>query len=175
MVEMARRARAANGPGRDPTWILNIKMDDETFAAELEKYVAETLGEDPELIPYPDTRVCELDDGTVLTPSQAIALAVGNYVRRIVVGPGDELINLGRDERFFLGPLRTALKLVFSTCTHRFGCDIPSRWCEIDHLLAYIDGGTTDAVNGGPKCKRHNIWKELQDRERRRRPPPLAA
>ena len=174
LVEMAMRSRAADGSAV-PTWVLNIKMDAGTFATQLERHAAEVLGEDPELIPYPDERECELDDGTILTPSQAIALGVGNFVRRLVIGPDDELINLGREQRFFLGPLRDALKLVVARCTHRFGCDVPSRWCEIDHRLAWIDGGRTDAVNGGPLCKRHNLWKELDERDARRRRVEAAA
>ena len=54
-------------------------------------------------------------------------------------------------------------------CANEHGCDTPSRFCEIDHLLAWIDGGRTDPDNADPKCKRHNLWKERHDRRKRRR------
>ena len=56
-------------------------------------------------------------------------------------------------------------------------CDVRSVHCEIDHILAWIDGGTTDDINGQPLCKRENRFKERLAAFRRRsepgRPPPL--
>ncbi|MBL8775081.1 MAG: HNH endonuclease [Acidimicrobiales bacterium] len=41
-------------------------------------------------------------------------------------------------------------------------CSIRSVHCQIDHILAWIDGGPTDTTNAQPLCKGHNLWKEHQ-------------
>ena len=72
-----------------------------------------------------------------------------------------------RRQRFFPQPLRDALKIAFPECQGE-SCDVRSVHCEIDHILAWIDGGTTDATNGQPLCKRNNRFKEHLAAYRRR-------
>jgi hypothetical protein len=159
LVEMAKRAKAAKA-GVEPDWQINLIADLPTFIAALERLVAAVGDGDPDDIPYPDERETELDNGAVLTPMQVVALALLGRLQVIVTDERRVPIFLGRSQRFFTGPLRKVLMLIFKRCTHPFGCDVPARFCEIDHLLAYIDGGTTDPGNAGPKCTGHNLWKE---------------
>lgn len=43
------------------------------------------------------------------------------------------------------------------------GCSIPASRCEIDHTLAWADGGTTAAQNLAPLCKGHHTVKHHGD------------
>ncbi|WP_245177396.1 HNH endonuclease signature motif containing protein [Geodermatophilus sp. DF01_2] len=36
------------------------------------------------------------------------------------------------------------------------GCAAPTWWCAVHHLLAWIDGGTTDLDNAALLCERHH-------------------
>lgn len=44
------------------------------------------------------------------------------------------------------------------TCRHP-GCNQPARRCEVDHAVAYDDGGATRADNLGALCTRHHLEK----------------
>jgi hypothetical protein len=37
------------------------------------------------------------------------------------------------------------------------GCGAPPWWCDVPHLLAWIDGGATDLGNAALRCERHHI------------------
>ena len=36
------------------------------------------------------------------------------------------------------------------------GCDAPTHWCEVHHLLAWAYGGPTSLDNSGLLCERHH-------------------
>jgi hypothetical protein len=36
------------------------------------------------------------------------------------------------------------------------GCRAPTWWCDVHHLLAWIDGGATDLANAALLCERHH-------------------
>ena len=36
------------------------------------------------------------------------------------------------------------------------GCDAPSYWCDVHHLVHWADGGQTDLDNAGLLCERHH-------------------
>jgi hypothetical protein len=166
---MAERSAELDRDPRGPVPVLNLVMDYATFCAELAKMEAEARGEDPDTIPYPAERICRLADGTILPPSLVLSCGLAGEIRRLVIGPDSEVIDFGDTRRFFTGPVRDAIALAHDNCQWPPGCDIPAHLCEIDHKIAYTDGGPTDAINAQPLCKAHNRFKErLAARQRRR-------
>ena len=51
--------------------------------------------------------------------------------------------------------LRRWLGVTSPTCVFP-GCNRPARDCDLDHLTAWADGGTTDADNLAPECRHHH-------------------
>lgn len=105
--------------------------------------------------------LCELSDGTPITPRHAAGLfpAVDEAdVERIVFGPGNRVIELGRRTRFYRGGLARAIELRDRHCTYN-GCDVPADRCQIDHIVEYADGGETTEDNGRLRCEPHNPYR----------------
>ncbi|WP_341272914.1 HNH endonuclease signature motif containing protein [Blastococcus saxobsidens] len=36
------------------------------------------------------------------------------------------------------------------------GCDAPAHWCDVHHLVHWIDGGQTNLENSALLCERHH-------------------
>ncbi len=58
--------------------------------------------------------------------------------------------------------LRTWVQLRNGTCIF-YGCSRPASRCDLDHLLAWADDGSTGADNLYPACKRHHMLKHQTD------------
>ncbi len=139
--------------------LVKVLVDDQTLVDE----TARQLG-----ISRPDRsitdlkkRVCSLENGTSIAPSEAYQLAVLGQVMRIVLDGKNILTNVGKPKRFFKGALREAIL----ARDRNIGCDVPScieplSRCEIDHVEEFSRGGPTEHWNGSPKCKRHNLAKQ---------------
>ena len=54
--------------------------------------------------------------------------------------------------------LREQVILRNPTCVFPF-CSRPARGCDLDHVIAYADGGTTTSDNLAPLCRRHHRAK----------------
>ena len=87
-------------------------------------------------------RVCELADGTVLTPGQVAGLLSDADIERVVFATPSRVIDVGARTRVFTGALRRAIGVRDRHCTHP-GCRIPAGRCEVDHLVEYAAGGHT--------------------------------
>jgi hypothetical protein len=177
LIEMARRSAAYTGVSPAPRGrvVVNLFMDYETFCAELARH-------DGRPYAYPQDRTCELDDGTVITPSEALGFALGGEVRRIVIGADGHVLDYGRSRRLFTPALADAIRARDRRCRHP-GCLLPAAKCETDHRIEWQHGGTTDEDNGESLCRFHNLWKTnnpgrwrtVRDRDDHRpRPPPRA-
>ena len=153
LVEMAKRSATLQGKARAPLWVLNLHMNWATYCAETARYE----GTAPAEAPYPDEMLCELDDGTVIPPSQLLSLALQGQVRRVVFGPDGHILEFGRAKRFFDGGLREALNVRDRTCAHP-SCEAPARMCQADHIRPWVQGGTTGETNGRIYCGFHNRW-----------------
>ena len=165
--EMARVSKAHAGKGAAPTLGTTIVCDDDTFLTCLARLFAEARGTDPDVYPYREDRRCEFAAGGRVTPEQAVMAALGGWLNTLVLDAKGFPLKHGHRQRFFPQPLREALMIAFPECQGD-GCDVRSVHCEIDHILAWIDGGTTDANNGQPLCKRDNRFKERLAAFRRR-------
>jgi hypothetical protein len=143
LVEMATRSRSVPPGARRPAPLLTVFVDYPTLHG----------------------RVCELADGTVLTPGQLLPWITGADVERAVFGPGAR-VEVSDTSRFFRGATRRAIEIRDRTCAHPM-CDEPAMWCEIDHIVPWEAGGRTTQQNGRLLCRFHH-------RMRQGRPPPGA-
>ena len=112
-------------------------------------------------------RLCELSNGTVLTPGQVLPVLDRADVERVIFDGPSKVIDVGVRRRLFTGATRTAVHARDRGCTHP-SCDEPLDRCQIDHIVPWSRGGLTVQANGEDKCRFHNLDKGD-------RPPPPAA
>jgi hypothetical protein len=144
LVEMARRAGAVPPGARLPEPLFSVFVGYETFAG----------------------RICELADGTVITPGTVARWLSEAWIERAVFDGPDRVINVGYRRRLFTGGARRGVEVRDRECYHEF-CDLPADQCQIDHIQPYAAGGATTHDNGRVACGYHNRW-----RHRRTKPPP---
>jgi len=145
-VEMARRSRGfSQGKYRTPRPLLTVHVGLATL-----------------------TRMCELADGTVVSPGQVFPTLTEADVERIVFDSPSRVLEVGVRQRFFTGALRRAIEVRDRHCVD---CDTPAEDCQIDHDEEYCDGGLTTQDNGKCRCAFHNRLKE-HNRHKNKRPPP---
>jgi hypothetical protein len=116
------------------------------------------------------THMCELADGTVVSPSQVFPLLTSADIERIVFDGPSRVIDVGVRTRFFTGALRRALEVRDRHCQDPSDCDVPAEECEGDHIKPYRMGGLTTQENGRMLCHQHNV--ERVGHEPDERPPP---
>jgi Domain of unknown function (DUF222) len=136
LVEMARRATtAAAAAGKRPAPLVSVFVGYETFKG----------------------RICQLADGTVITPGTVASLLDEALIERVVFDGPSRVIDLGRARRF-TGAVRRVLEVRDRGCTHA-GCDMPPERCQGDHVQAWSHGGPTTGDNGQLRCGHHNRWR----------------
>lgn len=141
LVEMARRAGTAPKDGRRPEPLFTVLVGYESFAGPL----------------------CELADGTMVTPGTLVDWLGEAWVERVVFDGPSRVIDVGVARRLFTGATRRAIEVRGRECFHEL-CDQPAEHCQIDHVEPWAAGGRTVAGNGRPACGFHN-------RARHRGPP----
>src|SRR5438874_1777281 len=133
VVEMARRAGATPPGARLPEPLVTVLVGYETFAG----------------------RICELANGTVLSPGSLLRLLERAWVERVVFDGPDRIKNIGVRRRLFTGATRRAVEVRDRECFHEF-CERRADECEIDHVQPYSVGGLTVEDNGRLACRYHN-------------------
>jgi len=146
LVEMAARSASAPADGIRPAPLFSVLVGYETLHG----------------------RICELENGTVLTPSSLQPWMEAAYFERAIFSLGTR-VDVSVRARLFTGGTRRAIELRDRICTHPF-CYEPAETCEADHISPYADGGPTTQENGRLLCGFHNRL-----RNQRQRPPPVAA
>ena len=140
LVEMAGRAGAAPAGGRRPEPLFTVLVGYETLAG----------------------RICELANGTVLSPGSLVDWLDEAWVERVVFDGASRVIDVGVATRLFTGATRRAVEVRDRQCFHEY-CELPGERCQIDHVQPWAAGGPTLAANGRPACAFHN-----RNRHRRR-------
>lgn len=148
---MVLAAGSARGDGEVAATV-NIVWDQESFEHQLEV----ALGGSPAPLDPNTPHFCRTDSGAHIDPRDALVAALVGHARRVVVDRAGVVVNLGRRQRLFTGPVREAILALQPTCMCH-GCRQRAR--EIDHLVPWARGGLTDAANGGPGCGHHNRWR----------------
>lgn len=147
LVEMATRSAALLSGARRPVPLFNVLIDFPTMS-----------------------RVCELAAGVVVTPGSLVPyLSAADLERAVWRAP--RRVEVGVRSRLFSGATRRAVELRDRTCTHPF-CDAPVERCQVDHIVAYSEGGETTQENGRLLCPRHNRLRNRLLRVRAKPPRP---
>jgi hypothetical protein len=147
LVEMATRSATAPADGKRPRPLISIMAGYDAFA-----------------------RMCELADGTLISPDTAASLLDEAVIERIVFEGPSRVTDLGR-ARSFTGAARRAVEVSQRHCQGP-GCDVPADRCDIDHVWRHTDGGPTRPDNGRTLCGPHNRAREHPPPATRRRPRP---
>jgi len=93
--------------------------------------------------------------GGIISAAKARWLACDGNVTRIVIGPEGQPLDLGRTKRLFPPHLRRAVEVRDRHCVFT-GCDAPTHWCDVHHLIHWIDDGDTSLENSALLCERHH-------------------
>jgi len=155
IFEAAAARNSAGATGTSPTTVVNIVVGLERFEHEL----AKACGAQPEpLDPNNPAHACRTSDGTIIDPHDMLTAALTGHVRRMVVDSAGVIVDVGRKQRLFTGPVRDAILLSERTCIWP-GCTRPATECQADHLIPWANAGPTSPSNGAPICGHHNRWK----------------
>ena len=141
LVEMASRSAAMSAGARRPAPLFSVLVGYETLHG----------------------RICQLAQGTPVSPGALLPWLDQAYVERAVFGLNGR-VECSEQARLFTGATRRAIELRDRTCRHPF-CDEPMDRCQVDHVVPYSEGGPTTQENGQLLCGFHN-------RTKCGRPPP---
>jgi hypothetical protein len=94
--------------------------------------------------------------GAVLSAARARWAACDADLTRLVLDPDGLPLDVGRTVRLVPPWLRKAVEARDGGCVFT-GCDAPSWWCEVHHLLHWALGGPTSLENSGLLCERHHL------------------
>jgi hypothetical protein len=73
----------------------------------------------------------------------------------VLLDPTGGVLNYGRSHRIAPPALRCAVYARDEGCSFP-GCDHPASWCQVHHLLAWVDGGETSIDNLALLCTYHH-------------------
>jgi hypothetical protein len=115
--------------------------------------------------------------GAVISAARARELACDSQVTRIVLGPDGMPLDYGRTVRLVPPHIRRAAEVRDGGCVFA-GCGAPTWWCDVHHLLEWINDGPTSLDNSALLCERHHtkvhhgfrIERQPDGRWRTRRP-----
>ena len=140
LLTLVRRAVAAGEErGKNNKTTLVLTMDWESLRDGLG--AATTLG--------------GLDAGTHLAPETVRRLCCDGSVIPIVLGSNGEVLDQGREERYFTDAQTKRMWLRDGGCTYP-GCDAPPQWADGHHLIHWADLGVSDLSNAALLCERHH-------------------
>ncbi len=94
-------------------------------------------------------------DGEPLDHTTAAVLACDAWIQPIVIDTDGTPLFSARAHRWFTQAQRQALIIRDGGCVFP-GCDAPASWCDAHHIIAWINGGTTDLNNAALLCRRHH-------------------
>jgi Domain of unknown function (DUF222)/HNH endonuclease len=93
--------------------------------------------------------------GSVLSAARARWLACDAGITRIVLGPDGLPLDVGREKRVVPPHIRRAVEQRDGHCVFA-GCGAPTHWCDVHHVLEWINGGATSLDNSALLCERHH-------------------
>ncbi len=94
--------------------------------------------------------------GAVLSAARVRWLACDASIRRMVLDPDGQPLDLGRTKRVVPPHLRLAVEQRDRHCVFA-GCAAPSHWCDVHHIAEWLaDQGETSLENSALLCERHH-------------------
>src|SRR4051794_7546390 len=126
------------------------------FLRTVKPHVIVTLdGEDLTDTGTPGPGAARTGFGARISAARARWLACDGMISRIVMGPDGLPLDVGRTQRVVPPHIRRAVERRDGHCVFA-GCQAPTHWCDVHHLLEWINGGETSLDNSGLVCERHH-------------------
>ena len=97
----------------------------------------------------------EMGFGAQISAARARWLACDGAVTRVVMGPDGMPMDYGRTVRLVPPHVRRAAEVRDGGCVFA-GCGAPTWWCDVHHLLEWMNGGETSLDNSALLCERHH-------------------
>ncbi len=94
-------------------------------------------------------------NGTTITAAEARRMACNAPIIPWVLGGDGQVLDAGRESRFFQPIQRKAMRLQ-QKCCQAEGCDMPPEWCDAHHLEPWAAGGKTNLKDGALLCPHHH-------------------
>jgi hypothetical protein len=114
-----------------------------------------TIGVEDLLDPSTGPGAAEAGFGAILSAARARWATCDGAVTRIVLDPDGVPMDHGRTQRLVSPQLRRAVEVRDRHCVFA-GCQAPSHWCDVHHVLEWINGGETCLENSALLCERHH-------------------
>jgi len=140
LVVMAKRS-ATPRQGRAPRPLFSVLVGDTAF-----------------------TELCELANGTVVTPHQLGRWLDSADLETILFDGPSTVVSVSH-RRTFTGAVRRAIEVRDRHCQHPAGCDVPADRCDVDHIVPHCRGGPTSQFNGRLQCPTHNRHADRHDHD----------
>src|SRR3954462_93126 len=105
--------------------------------------------------PGPTPAAATTGFGATISAARARWPACDAGLRRVVFGPDRAPTELGRTHRVVPPQLRRAVEVRDRHCVFT-GCAAPTHWCDVHHLVHWIDDGETTLDNSALLCERHH-------------------
>ena len=115
------------------------------------------------------TELCELANGTVITPRQLVPWLSAADLETILFDGPSTVVSVSH-RRTFAGAVRRAVEVRDRHCQHPAGCDVPATRCDVDHIVPHSRGGETSQFNGRLECPTHNRHADRHDHDAVPRP-----
>ncbi|HLK95360.1 MAG TPA: DUF222 domain-containing protein [Nocardioidaceae bacterium] len=96
-----------------------------------------------------------LATGTPLRARDVRRIACDATVLPVLLGTDSIPLDAGRAARVFTKELRKAVEIRDIGCTFP-GCARPSSWCQVHHIVHWLDGGLTSLDNAALLCGSHH-------------------
>jgi hypothetical protein len=118
-------------------------------------HVVVTIGIEDLVDPATGPATADTGFGATISAARARWLACDGNVTRVIIGPEGQPLDLGRSHRVVPAHLRRAVEHRDRHCVFA-GCGAPSYYCDVHHLLHWIEGGETTLDNSALLCERHH-------------------
>jgi hypothetical protein len=97
-----------------------------------------------------------LDSGDAVSLTTVHRLACAGGTVSIILDSAGQVLDMGREQRFYTRRQRRALVARDGGCMWP-GCDRPPSWTEAHHTRRWSDGGRTDLADGILLCRHHHL------------------
>ncbi|WP_029429967.1 HNH endonuclease signature motif containing protein [Blastococcus sp. URHD0036] len=118
-------------------------------------HVIVTIGIDDLVDPATGHGAATTGLGATISAARARWAACDSTITRIVLDPDGLPIDVGRDHRVVPAHIRKAVELRDKKCVFA-GCEAPRWYCDVHHIIEWMNGGRTSVGNSALLCERHH-------------------
>jgi hypothetical protein len=125
------------------------------FLRTVKPHLIVTIGIEDLLDPATGPGAATTGFGATMSAARARWAACDATVTRMVLDPDGQPLDVGRSKRVVPAHIRRAVEQRDRHCVFA-GCHAPTHWCDVHHLLEWINGGETSLQNSALLCERHH-------------------